>query len=985
MNKFIIVSALILSVESSAYWAPATEADVVIDRVDCNTLIKKDGNYISEEEQTYTAKNENGRNKLALQTIQFFPEAQRVEVLKAVTINGGAETLVDLKTIHERSAGGPTNGVSGVKELVIPFTNLKIGSSIRYKYKTISKKPMHPGVFAMQFIYGARDPELAGTCVLKSEKKLFYSAKDKESLLKIQEGVEKDLFTLTINLIKPANKALKDEKVPILRHDSFSQVQVTTLENWQEFASLLSERYEKVLQQTLPPVFQAIVDKAKQKKDIHQQIDTVTSELSTIMTYSGNWTSLEKMYYPRGHAEVASSKIGDCKDFATTTTAVLRSLGINASVALVGRKMPYDPSQIVSTTPIKDTLAMPSLFNHAIVRIERPDNSVFWVDPTNTTSNSRYSKDDIAGSATLNMSKTTTQLETIPYSKLEDSFVKIDKTIQIRVDEKADVKGTIKGAGAYLNPIVETAFREGEKKADEYLLNIFGSSSKDSTLKVQSKNYKSRITDSFEATVQNSGEKVLGSKDGKEYFVAALPSFLEIYFAGVSSGRTTDLYSVTKGKIESSVKVLGYDFLESESNGCIAVSPWFEVERNLIKNEKGFEVRDKILFKKEYIPVSDLIQEEYANSVSDLEGCLYSQAIRVSKIPPGKTLTQRLEGYTLKAIDALYEVKGPGVTENALKARTIALQLLEINPNNIEAKIGLIKSYRWTGYRKGTEWGPLYLQYADLMIDEILTKSPDHIPTLIVKSYYQIRLNKLDEAKKYFTKAFYASANKNFEIYNLGGYILEKMNNPKLAMNSYFRALELASSDFQRTLAYSNLGGLARDSGDLAKAEEYYTQAIKYSPGDAWLMNDVVVIALIKKSYDKAIDVGEKMLKVSVFGVGQMNLADAYAGKAQQILKENIADKSRFDIAAEFAMKGLKWNERSVSCMMALAESLQGVGLDKNDDDLLKRSSDMWIKALAYSKTDFDRQNATKGLNNLSAIQAKLRKSRMPSSPSPSK
>lgn len=985
MIKFINLVVLFLSLPVWAGWVPNQDAGTIIDRADCSVLIKKDGNYEEEAEYTFTAKNENGRNDLALTTVPFMPESQTIEIVKAVSITDGVETPVDLKKIHEQTAKAPEGGVSSAKEYVIPFTNLKIGSSIKYKYKTISKKPLHPGVFAMQFMYGAREPEMGGKCVLKSEKRILFSVRDREKILKIEEGKEKELFTLTITQVKPATQKLGDEKIPILSHNSFSQVQVTTLESWNEFANLMADRYEKILQQELPPVFKAIADKAKAKKDLNEQIDVVTSELATIMTYSGDWTSVDKMYFPRGHTEVAASKTGDCKDFATTTTAILRKLGINASVALVGRKNPYSPAQIIQTTPIKEDLAMPSLFNHVIVRVERADKSVFWVDPTNIISNSRYSNSDIAGSATLNISKTADKLETVPFSKIEDSLVKIEKTIKIRADDKADSEGTLKGNGIITGQIVQTAFKDGDKKADEIALGLFGVSAKETNPKVVSKNYKSRIANTFEATISTSGEKIYVSKEGKELIVVPLPSFLEVYYLAGGTDRATDFYSFSKAKIESNTQVQGFDFDNEESNGCIAVSPWYDVERKLIKNDKGFEVRDRIVFKKEMISVSEIQDEEYGNSMGDLNDCVRSQAIHVSKLVPGQSLAKRLEGYTIEAINNLNDARGPGSTSKSLRARTMALQILEKKPDDLDAKIGLARSYRWIGYRKNDEFGPFYMQYADQLLDEVLAKSPDNAMALIQKSYCQARLHRIDEAKRYFNKAYYASTKKGFDIYALGGYITDKLNQPKVAMNSYLKAAEYAMTDSQRTIAYSKLGTLSRETEDFAKAEEYFSLALRYSPNDAWLMNDVLLLASGRQDFDKAIAIGEKMIKVSDFGVGRMNLADAYSGKAQSILKVNPNDNSRFEKAAEFAMKGLKWNDKSASCMIALAESLQGNAMANNDETLMSKSSEVWIKALAYAKSNQDRTRAMNGLNSVSALVAKMKNPRMPSSVKPSK
>lgn len=77
-------------------------------------------------------------------------------------------------------------------------------------------------------------------------------------------------------------------------------------------------------------------------------------------------------YFARLPAEVIASGFGDCKDKSLLLTAILRRLGVNATVALTdidaGHALPMD-------------VPMPGVFDHAIVRI-RLDGQSHWVDPT---------------------------------------------------------------------------------------------------------------------------------------------------------------------------------------------------------------------------------------------------------------------------------------------------------------------------------------------------------------------------------------------------------------------------------------------------------------------------------------------------------------------------------------------------------------------------------------------------------------------------
>ncbi|HXO75342.1 MAG TPA: DUF3857 domain-containing transglutaminase family protein, partial [Puia sp.] len=76
---------------------------------------------------------------------------------------------------------------------------------------------------------------------------------------------------------------------------------------------------------------------------------------------------------PHPPAEVFDQRFGDCKDKALLLTVILRQEGIPAYVALVNTTL---RSQLTNTAP------SPGVFNHAITVIQRPKDSLLYIDPT---------------------------------------------------------------------------------------------------------------------------------------------------------------------------------------------------------------------------------------------------------------------------------------------------------------------------------------------------------------------------------------------------------------------------------------------------------------------------------------------------------------------------------------------------------------------------------------------------------------------------
>jgi len=971
MKKFGL-SLILFCSPAWAGWVPGQDVDVVLEWDNTSLDVKADGTYTQTDERKFTAKNERGRSRLVLEAIRFLPEISKLEVLEAVSITGGVETPVDLKTVQERAASGPAEGLTGVRELIIPFTNLQVGSSIKYKLKTTSKKPLYPGVFSMHFIYGAQFPEMGGSVKIRSEKRLEYSARDAEKALKIETATDGNIHVLTITQLKPVSRVLKDEKIPIFPPEAFPQVQVSSLRNWQEFADLITDKYEERLREELPAVFKAIVEKAALKKDLYEKIDTVTSELSSLMTYSGNWTTAEKMFYPKSQNEIAASKTGDCKDFATATVAMLRALGIKSSVALVNRRDPHDPSQLLQSTPLTPGLAIPSLFNHAVVRVEGPDKKIFWVDPTNLVSNSRLLRPDIAGSVSLNISKRSEVLEKLPGVGVGDSLMKVEKVLRVAGDGKGESEGKLSVSGLYAMDLMETSFRDGAKKANEVAAQVYGALLENAGDSVQA-NYKSRIAGPLEAKMKTFGERNYVEKEGKAFLVMPFPAVLQVYLHAQSQGRVTDFYANPQGKYESRTQVEGRDFVDTESFGCFAVSPWVDVERVLLKNEKGFEVRDKVVFKKDLIPAADINGEDYGFSMGDLQACLKAQAVQVHKLDAGEALPQRLRRFTLAEIRRLEDMSGPGSLLRAQEVKMIADQLLAANPKDLEIRVAKIKAQRRLGYRYGEVTAAPYLAQAEQDLEEVLKENPEHLAALFQKIYNLIDLEKVDGAKDTFTRAYYAAKeNKTYDLYKAGGFLSERLQKYDVAEGSYLKALALAATDGQRAETLKKLGDLHRKQSRLSQAEEFYYKALKYDPENSWLLNDLLLIALNKKDFDGAIEIGEKMLKLADFGVGRANLATAYGRKALQILQSPSQDVTRFERVRDLAQKGMKWDETSVECLLALGSSFYETALLKKDSGLMKRSLDLSIKALAYAKDPGIRLQAVEMVNKVSTAKSQL-------------
>lgn len=142
----------------------------------------------------------------------------------------------------------------------------------------------------------------------------------------------------------------------------------STGESWKAVAS----EYSRIVDEQI-----AGSDVAKLAREIAGEADDLEAILPPLLTYlrqNVRYTGIEfgeQSFVPSPPSETLDRKFGDCKDKATLLVAMLRSLDIEAHVALLntGPSNDVDPE-------------LPGLgrFDHAIVNV--PGDSEVWIDPT---------------------------------------------------------------------------------------------------------------------------------------------------------------------------------------------------------------------------------------------------------------------------------------------------------------------------------------------------------------------------------------------------------------------------------------------------------------------------------------------------------------------------------------------------------------------------------------------------------------------------
>jgi hypothetical protein len=208
----------------------------------------------------------------------------------------------------------------------------------------------------------------------------------------------------------------------------------STAQSWQAVAA----EYETIVnRQIATPGFQSLIPVALPSEDMMVTVTRLVTLLHQKVRYTGVEFG-EAAIVPRTPSEVLARGYGDCKDKAALLVALLRAVGLQASVALLNPDGGLDVSPEVPGF---------GLFSHAIVYVEAP--VPLWIDATAASVRVGNLPPGDQGRLALIARTATTELVKTPESRASDN--RTVNTIDIRLSEegRATLTETSEGTGMF--------------------------------------------------------------------------------------------------------------------------------------------------------------------------------------------------------------------------------------------------------------------------------------------------------------------------------------------------------------------------------------------------------------------------------------------------------------------------------------------------------------------------------------------------------
>lgn len=161
-------------------------------------------------------------------------------------------------------------------------------------------------------------------------------------------------------------------------HSSWQFLSLSSMGSWADVVDWALPFYDPDV--ALPPSANALLERVRtDHTDRRDRITAIVRYVQDEVRYVSDSTGLGS-HVPRTPAAVLANGYGDCKDKSLLLVALLRAIGVEASVALTDIDRGYELQTLAPS---------PFAFDHAIVRIGHGPHTV-WVDATASHEGGRY-------------------------------------------------------------------------------------------------------------------------------------------------------------------------------------------------------------------------------------------------------------------------------------------------------------------------------------------------------------------------------------------------------------------------------------------------------------------------------------------------------------------------------------------------------------------------------------------------------------------
>ncbi len=606
-NLILLLLLLMPFSQGVAKFASFDDASKRYDLSNVHVEIDAEGKSVEISEQEYTILKESAQNLAASYRMFYNSAAEKIEILEAKSTFQGKEYKVEKKNIQDKPLFSSPAGFDEMRQILIAFPNTSLGAKIYLKYKLTTFKVPFEKFYGGIVSFGIGEYAAKSLLTINSALPLHLDVHDPNKSLRISKDKKDNFHQLTVELIKPIYTAAVNEAgKPSDKY--FTYITVSSLKAWEDFAKKVYSNFAKIYQQELPPLFEEILKKAANKEGQAAQLSSIISSLQDEIRYLGDWKTIDGGFKPRDFSEIANTKVGDCKDYASSLVAIASKLGYKANIVIVARGISNASS---SKLPMQD-------FNHAMVRVVGENNKIYWLDPTNVQTMVDGIFPDIAGKKVLVLDELNASYEQIPTIDPTHASFTSSQEITPMANNWFKISGQVTIKNEMAQPLIAAGLYSSLANIKDSLLDSFSQTSltEKNDKQISLPDLKSRLVEDIHIKYSfKQDNKSVKTNLGKAFALgyATFTSILDASDEWVGDVYIDIPHSEYRTKVFKNIKV------ENPTSLDFAVkNKWLDYERTFKQEAEGLLMQEKFVLYKSYINNEDLKSKEFKKLQHDL-------------------------------------------------------------------------------------------------------------------------------------------------------------------------------------------------------------------------------------------------------------------------------------------------------------------------------------------------------------------------------
>jgi WD40 repeat protein/Tfp pilus assembly protein PilF len=247
--------------------------------------------------------------------------------------------------------------------------------------------------------------------------------------------------------------------------------------------------------------------------------------------------------------------------------------------------------------------------------------------------------------------------------------------------------------------------------------------------------------------------------------------------------------------------------------------------------------------------------------------------------------------------------------DSVRRGQTLLRQALAIDPKLAGVHVGLAIAEHRLGFRRGMDFDPESLKRAHAHVDRALELDPKSFDAQLRRAYIFRFQADIPRAQAAAERAREIEPD-NVRLPLFFARLANQRNAPDEAAMHARVVIEKTDDPQLLAAAYSELLDVYRARQEWDASDEIYRSLLALEPDSAWTRGNYASFLNRRGRWDDAIAMAKQALEKMDYPMGRLTLANAYAGKAGEVLSEKTATDDRLATAEKLIEQAFETHPR---------------------------------------------------------------------------